>query len=170
MTTTVVPRSGQASGSWPAYGAALWSLLFALAHIVWAMGWYIGLREESARQAFQRTSFLVYDLIVAGLCVVAVFVALALVQSWGRRLPRHLLLLLGWGAAGLLGLRGVAGVIQGAYLLVVRPEAVGWMGLYDPWFCLGGALFGVSMWRFARHDDESCYDCHHVLGGSGQER
>jgi hypothetical protein len=151
MTTPSEIRPRRSAGSWPAYGAALWSLLFAPAHIAWATGWYIGLPEEFARQAFQQTGFLIYDLIVAGLCIVAVFVALALVQPWGRRFPRRLLLLLGWGAAGLLGLRGVAGVVQGAYLLVVRPEAAGWMALYDPWFCLGGALFAVSVWGFS-HD------------------
>ena len=130
---------------WAGYCAAFWSLLFALAHIVWAMGWYVGLPAKEARQWFERTGFLVYDLIVAGMCVVGVFVALALVQPWGRRLPRRLLLSLGWGAAGLLGLRGVAGVLQGVYLIAFSKLTPSPMQLYDLWFCLGGVLFGVSV-------------------------
>ena len=63
---------------WIEYGAALWALIFAVLHVAWAFGWYIGLDEEPARKAFERGWFLAYDLIAAGLCVLAVAVALAL--------------------------------------------------------------------------------------------
>jgi hypothetical protein len=52
------------------------------------MGWYVGLDHESASRAFAKTSFLIYDIVVACICTFAVFVALALVMPWGRRLPR----------------------------------------------------------------------------------
>ncbi|HEV8581933.1 MAG TPA: DUF3995 domain-containing protein [Thermoanaerobaculia bacterium] len=156
--TTTESRSGHGDGARAGYAAALWSLLFALAHAVWAMGWYVGLPAEDARHWFQQTWFLVYDLIVAGMCIVAVFVALALVQSWGRRLPRRLLLFLGWGAAGLLGLRGLAGVIQGVYLIAFRGFKPNPMQLYDLWFCFGGALFGISVWHFARETERAKLD------------
>ncbi|HEV8367981.1 MAG TPA: type II toxin-antitoxin system HicA family toxin [Pyrinomonadaceae bacterium] len=60
---------------WVAYGAALWALIFALFHMIWATGCYIGLDHEQARKAFVKTPFLVYDLVVAAMCAFAVPVA-----------------------------------------------------------------------------------------------
>jgi len=101
------------------YGAALWALIFALLHIAWAAGWYVGLPAEKAREAFQKPWFLAYNLIAAGMCAVAVPLALALTQQWGRRLPVRLLIFAGWSVAGILALRGVAGVIKMAYLTAI---------------------------------------------------
>jgi hypothetical protein len=77
-------------GSWLAYGAGLWALIFAVLHIVWAAGWHVGLRAEQARKAFDQPWFVAYDLVVAAIGMLAVPVALALVRPWGRRLPRRL--------------------------------------------------------------------------------
>jgi hypothetical protein len=142
--------SERCRGSWFGYGAALWALIFAALHVVWALGWYIGLQQELARKAFQQRWFLVYDLVVAGLCALAVAVALALVQPWGRRLPRSLIGVLGWGGAGLLSLRGGVSVVQAAYIEATGGKAILGFALWDVWFCLGGVLFGVSIWRFWR--------------------
>src|SRR4030095_1299372 len=106
-------------GSWVGCGAALWSLIFAALHVAWAMGWYVGLDHESARRAFQRRWFLVYDLVAAGLCLVAFVLALAFVQEWGRRLPFSLLCILAWVGTGLLALRGGASVAQDVYLAAI---------------------------------------------------
>src|SRR5918993_4676691 len=103
MTDVTAPTptlTDSAKGSWFGYAAALWALIFAALHVVWALGWYVGLDQESARQAFQRRWFLVYDLVAAGLCVVAFAVALA--QQWGQRLPYSLVVKLAWGVTALL--------------------------------------------------------------------
>jgi hypothetical protein len=153
MTNLTPPTStltDSAKGSWFRYGAALWALIFAALHVVWALGWYVGLDQESARQAFQRRWFLVYDLVAAGLCVVAFAVALALAQQWSQRIPYSLVRKLAWGGTLLLALRGAAGVAQDVYLAAfggnLRAAAV----LWDLWFCLGAMLFGISVWRFSR--------------------
>jgi hypothetical protein len=86
-STSVMSDPDHVSGSWAGYGAALWALIFAAFHIVWATGWYIGLEGEPASTAFAKRWFLVYDLVVAGMCAFAVPVALALTLPWGRRLP-----------------------------------------------------------------------------------
>lgn len=141
--------------SWFGYGAALWALIFAALHVAWALGWYVGLDQESARQAFQRRWFLMYDLVAAALCVVAFAVALALSQQWGQRLPYSLVLKLAWVGTALLALRGVAGVAQDIYLAAfggnLRTAAV----LWDVWFGLGAMLFGISVWQFWRAQAES---------------
>jgi hypothetical protein len=135
-------------GSSVGYGAALWALIFAALHLAWAMGWYVGLDHESARQAFQRRWFLVYDLVAAGLCVLAFAVALALVQPWGRRLPYSLVSLLALGGTGLLALRGAAGVAQGVYLATAGGNWPNVAAFWDVWFSVGAIQFGISAWQF----------------------
>jgi hypothetical protein len=82
--------------------------------------------------------------------------ALALVQPWGQRLPRPLLLLLGWGAAAVLTLYG--GLLVGSEALVatglVRPAHVDWKPLlwhlyvWDMSFLLWGVLFAAAaLWH-----------------------
>lgn len=136
--------------SWPGYSAALWALVFAVLHVVWAAGWYVGLDEELSRKAFAQRWFLVYDLVVAGMCALAVIVALALVRPGRMHLPRRLVGGLAWCGAGLLALRAAAGVGQAAYLLATGRSILVVYRLWEAWFCLGAVLFGLSTWRFAR--------------------
>lgn len=138
------------SGVW-GYGAALWALIFAVFHVIWATGWYVGLDPEPARKAFAKTPFLVYDLVVAGMCAFAVLVALALAMSWGRRLPRQLVGLFAWTGTVLLLLRSVASIAQAVYLIGTRQFSVETRGLWELWFYLGAFLFTVATWRFWHH-------------------
>jgi hypothetical protein len=136
--------------SWTGYAAALWALIFAVLHVVWALGWYVGLDQELARQAFQRRWFLGYDLVVAGLCAVAVWVALALIQPWGKRFRRSLVSALAWCGTTVLVLRGGAGALQTAYVATTGRNILSVYRLWEVWFCLGALLFGLSTWRFWR--------------------
>lgn len=133
---------------WIEYGAALWALVFALLHVAWAFGWYIGLDEKAAREAFARNWFLAYDLAAAGLCFLAVAVALAPVQSWGRKLPRALLIADVWACAVILLLRGAAGATGAIRLAIVGGSFAPLFSFWDWWFCLGAGLFAASAWRF----------------------
>ncbi len=150
MITTSATLPDHSKGSWVGYGAAIWALVFAALHVVWATGWYVGLQEEEARKAFQHTWFLVYDLIVAGMCAIAVAIALALVQPWGRRLPRWLLGLLAWSATGLLVLRAGGAAVQTAFLIATGRFVMHPQMLWEIWFCLGALLFALTLWRFRR--------------------
>ncbi len=140
--------AGRFRGSWTAYAASLWALIFAVLHLVWAAGWYIGLDAEQARKAFDRTWFMVYDLVVAGMCALAVPVALALVQPWGRRLPRRLVGVLAWGGTALLLLRAGGSVVQGLYLAATGTPIATLLRFWELWFYLGAFLFCLSTWRF----------------------
>jgi NADH dehydrogenase len=139
--------------SWAGYAAASWALIFAALHVVWAAGWYVGLDQESARKAFHQRWFLVYDLVVAGLCVVGVSVALALVRPWGRRWPRSLAGGLAWTGTAVLALRGGAGAAQAAYLAATGQRIAAISGLWQLWFCLGAVLFGLATVRFWRANE-----------------
>jgi hypothetical protein len=127
-------------------------MIFAVFHVVWAMGWYVGLDVETARRAFDMTWKLVYDIVIAGMCVLGVLVALAFVQPWGQRVPLKCIRFVGWCATGLLLLRGGGSVIQIVYLVltarlrtILKP-----MALWEVWFYVGATLFCVSFWRFRR--------------------
>ena len=136
--------------SWVPYAAALWALIFAGFHIIWATGWYVGLDEEWARVAFAKPLFLAWDLVVAGLCALAVFVELALVRPWGRRLPRLLILFCAWAGSGLL-LAGTAFSLARAVYLVVKGRcSLLDLGIWTPWFYLGAILFSISTWQYCR--------------------
>jgi hypothetical protein len=138
------------SGSWVGYAAALWALIFAAFHVIWATGWYVGLDAEQSRTAFAKRWFLVYDLVVAGMCVVAVPVALALVQPWGQRLPRSLVGALAWGGTGLLVVRAGGSLGQLLYMLATGTFVPRPRDLWELWFYVGAVLFGMSTWRFWR--------------------
>ena len=150
LTAPTPPLTHSAKGSGVGYGAALWALVFAALHVAWALGWYVGLDQEPARQAFQRRWFLMYDLVAAGLCVVAFAVALALAQQWGQRIPYSLVSKLAWGGTVLLALRGAAGVAQDVYRATFGGNMRAASVLWDLWFCLGAMLFGISVWKFSR--------------------
>jgi len=134
--------------SWVGYAAALWALIFAVLHVVWATGWYVGLDAELSRKAFEQRWFLIYDLVVAALCAVAVLVALALVHPWGTRLPRALVGGLAWSGSTVLVLRGGAGAVQSLYVAATGRNILVVYRLWELWFCVGAVLFGVSTWRY----------------------
>ena len=137
-------------GPWVGYAAAGWAFVFTFLHVAWALGWYIALSDEVARVAFDQTWKLVYDIVIAGLCALAVAVGLALVQPWGRRIPGRLLNVLAWSGTALLVVRGGGGLIQTLYLLARGRYSPELMHLYEVWFCLGAFLFAATLWRFRK--------------------
>ncbi len=136
---------------WIAYAAAGWALIFGVFLIVWAAGWYIGLDPVQARAAFAVPWKLAYDLAAAGMCMIAVPGALALAMPWGR-VPRRLLVPLAWTGTGLLVLRALASVIQTGYLLATGQLSLRAMGVWEPWFYVGAALFTSNLWLYARSE------------------
>jgi hypothetical protein len=97
---------------------------------------------------------MVYDLVVAGMCALAVPVALALVRPWGRRFPRRLVGVLAWGGTALLLLRAVGSLVQGLYLAATGTPIAELVRFWELWFYIGAFLFCVSTWRFWRaHPD-----------------
>ena len=134
---------------WWAYAAAAWAAIFAVFHVIWAAGWYVGLADpEGARIAFAVPWKYAYALVATAMCVIAVPVALAPVMRWGRRLPRGLVGCIAWVGTSLIVLRAGASLIQVAYLIAIG--RFGGLSIWEPWFYLGAVLFGVSTWRHWR--------------------
>jgi len=137
MTSAVKAKRAQ----WINYAACLWALLFAAPHVWWALGFPAGfpggLARGWANHHLMMTTWRYYfDVAVIFLSILAIFVALALIGTWCRRIPRWLLRTMAWIASAMLTLRGVAGLIHD-----------GWSDpLWWPTFLVGGILFGSVAW------------------------
>jgi len=137
-------------GIWVGYGAALWAAVFAVFHVIWAAGWYPLLNDEQARVAFATPWKWAFDVAVAGICVVAVLVALVPITAWGKRLPQGFMYSLAWIGTALLLLRLAAVLVQTGYLLAAGRFRFAMFGIWDWWFLAGTILFTVSTWCWRR--------------------
>lgn len=140
-----------------AHAATVWALLFGALHVAWALAWFywpafgrVTLGPDF-EWAFGRPWFMAYDLVVAGLFVLAAVLARAAVRPWGAAVPRWVLVSGLWIAAVILGLRGAAGVVADLLVLlgVVNATLTRWV-VYDFWFLLGGILFAAVAWQQRR--------------------
>lgn len=151
------------SPTWAGYGACVWTVVFAAMSFYWAIGGTTGLDTLSPtiqKLAVARDSqFIAITWITGVLKLCGGVFALALVQPWGRKFPRWLLLIATWGAAVVLLVHGgdfmVRGVLWGTGLISV-PETVdstvilGYTFLWGPWWLGGGSLFGVAAWNYTQ--------------------
>src|SRR5688572_21278282 len=99
---------------WTGYAACAWALVFAAVHLYWGLGGTAGL--PPGLSLFENTALFVIDLVAIPLCVAGGLLALALVQPWGRRLPRRLLLAAAWGTAALCAVHAVPTVVDAVVL------------------------------------------------------
>jgi hypothetical protein len=150
-------RTGAVS-TWPGYATAGCALAFAAVSFYWGRGGSYGLDlvGQEAVQLTERPSPAVVTLLcVTGLVKVAGGVlALALVQTWGRRLiPRRLLLATGWVSSAVLVLYGGGQLVVQLMALtgvLTVPADMDWRGFYghlclwDPWFLAWGVLLALA--------------------------
>ena len=118
---------------WVYYAACVWALGFAAPHTWWALGSPFGFPGGAANHHLWMTSWwrYLYDVVVILLSFLGAVVALAL-RPWAHARLRRVFRALAWIAAGLLTLRGVAGLIVDG-----SADPIWW-----PTFLAGGLLFG----------------------------
>ena len=155
-------REDRSALVWAGLAAFAWGLLFAGISFYWGLGGTLGLDTiggELERLGRSRDPAIIAAVWVTGVMKVAgAVLALALVEPWGRRLPRPLLLLLGWGAAAVLTLYGGTLVASEALVAsgLVRLHAVDWkpllwhLYLWDMSFLVWGILFALAAWHRTR--------------------
>lgn len=148
---------------WASYAAFAWAVAFAVPSFYWAAGGTIGLDTlgvEIQRLALTRDSGAVMAAWITGvLKLLAGVLALALVRSWGRNVPRWALLAGAWGTGALLILYGGVNLVYFTLVAVgvvpvpasVGSTAVRWyLLLWEPWFLLGGVLFCLAALSYQR--------------------
>jgi hypothetical protein len=150
---------------WAGYAACAWGLVFGGISFYWGLGGQLGvdtLGGTLEQMARSRDAAIIAGVWITGfLKVLGALLALALVQEWGkgRRPPRALLLLLGWGAAAVLTLYGGLLVVGEALVAtgLVRPAYVDWKPLlwhlyvWDMSFLVWGVLLGLAALQCTRH-------------------
>lgn len=148
-----------------AYAAAVWSFLFAAVSFYWAMGGTVGV--ETLGSAFSDPAvtndplFVAFVWITGILKVLAGVFALAVVQPWGRNIPRWILHTAIWAIGVLLTVYGAALLIQHGLMVmgvIEIPTSIGsiaaarWhLFLWDPYWLLGGILFLAAALSTARN-------------------
>ena len=152
-------NGGVASGprpkaAWAGYAACAWALAFAAVHLYWALGGTVGLPEGLT--VAMNPALFVIDVLAVPLSVVGALLALSLVRPWGQLFPRRLLLACGWGACALLivhsaptligGVLAAAGLSTGDLSVLERWS----LFVYEPWFFIGGLLYGAAAWHHTR--------------------
>lgn len=93
------------------YAAFGWVLVFLAWHVVWLA---TGLAAPTSSH-FHGAALVTYRVVTSFIDVMIVLgciLPLALVQQWGRRLPRSALLTAAWIATALLTARGVSGLLD----------------------------------------------------------
>lgn len=151
------------AAAWAGYAACGWGLIFAAISFYWGSGGRTLLDTIGGsieRMALAGDTSIYVAVWVTGLLkMVGAVLALALVQPWGRRLPRRLVALLGWVAAIFLTLYGgllvlgdalvAVGVVKQSQPIVWKP--LWWhLWVWDMSFFIWGLLFAVALWSFRR--------------------
>lgn len=129
----------------------------------WAAGGTLGsatIGESIAGPALRREPWAVAVLwFTGGIKALAGVFALALVQPWGRRLPRRLMLGLAVGGGCSLLLYSIALLVQHALMATgtigraasLSASELRWhLFFWDPFWLLGGVLFAAAAYEFGR--------------------
>jgi Protein of unknown function (DUF3995) len=130
------------------YGAGGWAFLFAALSFYWALGGTAG--AETISPAIVQLARAHVPWVMAVLWISAIlkvfsgFVALALIQPWGSRVPRWILLLL-----------ALSGTIPYSAPAPLLPW---YTFLWGPWWLLGGILFLLAAWSSVRRSPQGRVD------------
>ncbi|MGW4523617.1 DUF3995 domain-containing protein [Amycolatopsis sp. NPDC004378] len=134
-------------------------MIFAGVHFFWALGGAVGLDISAGTQlAAERPGWFVAGGLwgVGGLCLVGALIALGLCRRGVRGRRWRLLKLLGWAVAVLLLVRGIGIellILSGAQEIggaVSSAQKFWTLALWNPWFILGGLLFGLAARSFGK--------------------
>lgn len=162
-TAQRLPRATREQGRWVGWAVFVVGALYAAVSAYWAAGGAVGLDTlggtlaEQARARNPQLIAIVWLTVV--LKLVGAVLGLALVQPWGRRVPRWMLLTASWTATVVLVLYGGLLVVGQALIALgvlprgepFDPVAFYWhLFVWDPWFLLWGLLLGAATLRFAR--------------------
>jgi hypothetical protein len=99
--------------AWAAYAACGWAFLFAALSFFWAAGGRTGLHPLELEAAPGDAMWIVINLVAGIIKVVIGLIALALIQDWGRIIPRKLLRGWAWALGVGMLLYGGLGLVSG---------------------------------------------------------
>ncbi|GGU84530.1 hypothetical protein GCM10010211_58130 [Streptomyces albospinus] len=138
--------------------AATWAVAFAVLHFYWALGGSWGLSVSAGPLAEERPGwFVVVGLWGVGtLCLVGGVLGWLLAQRWPRGAGGRVVVSLGWCACAVLLVRGIAVEVllltgaAGQEINVSAAQRLWTLVLWNPWFLVGGLVFGLAARDFGR--------------------
>ncbi|GGT59569.1 hypothetical protein GCM10010207_68970 [Streptomyces atratus] len=152
------PHDKTTLGLWGRMACA-WAVAFAVLHFYWAMGGSWGLGVSAGPLAEERPGWFV----VVGLWGVGLLCLVGGVLGWLLARPRprgpagRVVKALGWCACAVLLIRGIAVEVllltdAAGSEIDVSPEQRLWtLLLWNPWFLVGGLVFGLAARRYRTH-------------------
>ncbi|CUB10970.1 hypothetical protein BN2127_JRS1_02756 [Bacillus cereus] len=148
------------------YGWCVGGLIFAGVYFFWASGGMVCLPPDSygheISDLFHSSIFRGYALVAGSLCTISIPGALAMVQPWGKNLPRWFLLVVAWSTCVvlLLGISTGLIVIDVLRLFSFIPFPVDIPGfILRGLFLAGGILWGVRTLIYQRWSRHACLFC-----------
>ncbi|MFJ5197033.1 DUF3995 domain-containing protein [Streptomyces sp. NPDC088394] len=150
------PQGRTTPGLWGCIACA-WAVAFAVLHFFWALGGSWGLSVSAGPLAEERPGWFV----TVGLWGVGLLCLVGGVLGWLLARPRprdragRMVRALGWCACAVLLVRGISVEVlligTAGERLDVSPEQRLWtLLLWNPWFLVGGLVFGMAAWRSGR--------------------
>ena len=142
------------------YSLALWSLAYALPHMIWASGskWGISAVLPSASSLPEWPTI---NAIASVILCIAALLGVAFVRQWRTRRYAALLLAIGLFGCSIGVAHGLYGIVDRALTVAgfksAHPGAGGqgfqsWLLwdllVFEPWFLIEGLLIGLTGWHF----------------------
>jgi hypothetical protein len=93
------------------YAAFAWLVVFVAWHVVWYLTG-LAFPTSSHFHGSARVVYTVVNILTDLMWVIGCILPLALVQPWGRRIPRWMRLSAAWTATGVLAARGLSGIVD----------------------------------------------------------
>lgn len=93
------------------YAALAWVVVFIAWHVVWYLTG-LAFPTSSHFHGRARVVYTVASILTDAMWVIGCILPFALVQAWGRRIPRWMLLSAAWTATGVLAARGLSGILD----------------------------------------------------------
>jgi hypothetical protein len=154
-----------------AYATFGWIVVFDAFHVYWGLGGRLGFGDQTdPLPQGDSSGQQIFGVAVLALFVLGTALPLAMVQRWGRRIPRWVLLTMAWTAAGVLTLRALVAFVDDA-MRTLFGSATGVSGLtyeqilgtadpsaytlwsaraIDMYFFVGGILYAATAWFAGR--------------------
>lgn len=158
------------------YGWCVLALILAGVYFFWASGGMVGLPPVSygheISELFYSSIFRGYALIAGSICILSIPGALAMVQSWGKKLSSWLLLIVAWSTCTVLlfGISTGLIVIDALRLFGFIPLSVDKPGfIIRGLFLTGGILWSVRTLIYQRWLGHACLFCGRVTTPSSPQ-
>ncbi|MBM7588129.1 hypothetical protein JOC86_004704 [Bacillus pakistanensis] len=160
---------------WVGYASLGWSILYCLLGFYWALGGGGFPFGENDTRGDMMGSFLsnlsadVGGTAIAIICLVGIVVALAMVQSWGRWIPKVLILSFSMlmCVTLILVVPDVRIVQNFAYMFALHFDLIDWLVVNQVFCIIGGFIWGAAAVAYHLRTREACGNCGRIDASKG---